>query len=361
MYAFDGCISLTAVIIPDSVISLDDYAFYNCKGLTSVVIGSGISYIDDRVFHNCNSIKDIYVLSNQTVLPYDSRYISSTSSYEYYSLLPESVTVHGWPVSAAKDFCDLYGHTFTELDSLYEKVIKAGECGYDATYAITNSGKLTISGEGGLYDYVAGQSGSNSVYGTSPWINNRYISSITVGEGITSIGAYNFALCDRALSVSLPSTIRSIETYAFSNCKSLENIDLPLGVRNIKDYVFAGCTGLTSVYIPSKVTNLGSGVFLECLGLEEINVDELNSYYSDVDGVLFDKEQTTLLKYPQARSGETYIIPDTVTSVLSVGSVYLPGYNSDESTAAFTACNNLIYFVTVVLINFMLFLLVSQF
>ena len=66
-----------------------------------------------------------------------------------------------------------------------------------------------------------------------------------------------------------------------------------------------GCTSLTSVTIPSSVTSIGDGAFADCTSLTAITVDALNPVYSSVDGVLFNKSQTTLVQYPGAKPEAT--------------------------------------------------------
>ena len=58
--AFDGCSSLTSIIIPDSVKSIGDYAFYNCSGLTTVTIGNSVTSIGENAFFYCNRLTSIY-------------------------------------------------------------------------------------------------------------------------------------------------------------------------------------------------------------------------------------------------------------------------------------------------------------
>ncbi len=99
-----------------------------------------------------------------------------------------------------------------------------------------------------------------------------------------------------------------------------------LPVAAIGGGAFARCSSLTSVTIPSGVTNIGNGdvtglgfndylaVFSGCVTLEAITVDTLNPVYSSLDGVLFDKGQSTLIAYPPAKAGG-YSIPSGVTSI----------------------------------------------
>ncbi|MEE1003139.1 MAG: leucine-rich repeat domain-containing protein [Acutalibacteraceae bacterium] len=85
-------------------------------------------------------------------------------------------------------------------------------------------------------------------------------------------------------------------------------------VTSIGDWAFSDCTSLTSVTIPNSVTSIGSSAFDSCTLLTSINVDESNSNYCDIDGVLFNKDKTTILAYPNGKA-TTYSLPDSVTSI----------------------------------------------
>jgi len=101
---------------------------------------------------------------------------------------------------------------------------------------------------------------------------------------------------------------------AFSFCNSLLSITIPDSVTSIVSGAFDDCESLTNVMIGSGVADIGTSAFDFCSSLTAINVDARNSFYSSVNGVLFDKNQATLLQYPFGRSGND-AIPDTVTSI----------------------------------------------
>ncbi|HEY1718518.1 MAG TPA: leucine-rich repeat domain-containing protein, partial [Verrucomicrobiae bacterium] len=77
---------------------------------------------------------------------------------------------------------------------------------------------------------------------------------------------------------------------------------------------FTFLTSLTNIMIPNSVTNIMQEPFKGCINLTTITVDALNSSYSSISGVFFDKSQTTLLEYPEGKAG-SYIIPDSVTNI----------------------------------------------
>jgi len=141
------------------------------------------------------------------------------------------------------------------------------------------------------------------------------IPSSTNGLTITSIGDYAFGACRALTSVTIGTNITSIGVEAFVNCTSLASVTIPNSVTSIGEYAFDGCTSLTSVTIPHSVTNIGVQPFEDCTSLTAIMVDTNNPAYSSVDGVLFDKSQTTLIQYPAGLVGTSYTIPNSVTSI----------------------------------------------
>jgi hypothetical protein len=128
-------------------------------------------------------------------------------------------------------------------------------------------------------------------------------------------------------SVTIPGSVTTIGDEAFSECTGLTSLTIPNGVTEIGESAFAGCTGLQSVTIPSRVTSIGENAFSGCTGLTSITVAAGNSFYASVDGVLFNRNRTTLIQYPEAKSGP-YTIPGSVTSI-------------GKSTFSFTGCTGL--------------------
>lgn len=85
-------------------------------------------------------------------------------------------------------------------------------------------------------------------------------------------------------------------------------------LNQIGDYTFSGCIGLTSVTIPNSVTSIIGYAFTGCSKLKEFIVSENNTTYTSVEGVLFSKECTELIAYPNAKSN-IYTIPNSVISI----------------------------------------------
>jgi len=78
---------------------------------------------------------------------------------------------------------------------------------------------------------------------------------------------------------------------------------------------FRGCRKLSRIAIPDSVTSITSGSFLECEALTSITVGANNKNYSSSEGVLFNKDKTTLIRYPSDKPETIYNIPDSVTKI----------------------------------------------
>lgn len=140
------------------------------------------------------------------------------------------------------------------------------------------------------------------------------LTSITIPSQITWLGSETFAGCARLTNVTISGPLTRIEDGAFSGCRSLTAITIPVTVTALGDWAFSGCETLTQVTIPANVTSIGLRVFAGCAKLEAITVDPPNPGYRSLDGVLFDHAGTTLLVYPEGKTG-AYTIPEGVTRI----------------------------------------------
>ena len=97
--------------------------------------------------------------------------------------------------------------------------------------------------------------------------------------------------------------------------KNISEAVIPDGVTYIEIEAFSGCDALQSIDIPNSVTHIGDGAFIECESLQSIEVEKYNQYFASIDGVLFSKDLTQIICYPQAKNSKQYIIPDSVTYI----------------------------------------------
>lgn len=177
------------------------------------------------------------------------------------------------------------------------ETIAFGECGADGdnlTWTLDKNGALIISGEGKMANWLSTKK--------APWYSCRSnINNVIINNGVTSIGWNAFYDSKNLKTISVPNSVTAINTYAFEDCFVLTAID----------------------------------------------VSENNERYSDINGVLFNKEKTQLIKCPASYA--SYVIPGHVTNIkdqafrgcVNLISIEIPESVSIIYDATFYRCTNL--------------------
>ncbi len=283
----------------------------------------------------------------------------------------------------------------------------SGICGENLTWTLDSEGTLTISGEGEMYgnrfDSIAEkiksiiiEDGVTSIgyraFSVCPALKSvtvgntleiinmssfygcSNLESVTLGNSIKTIGYEAFYGCSSLKTILIPESLTQIDGGAFYGCSSLESFSIPKNVTSIGNRTFVGCSSLKSITGHNDITSIGELAFTSCTMLEyftigdsietigiqafhdtkslkAINVSENNKNFSSVDGVLFDKNKTTLIIYPKAKTNDSYKIPDSVTSIekeafsccLALKSIEIPDSVNFIGGYAFNGCESLEY------------------
>ncbi|MGC9151789.1 MAG: leucine-rich repeat domain-containing protein [Microbacter sp.] len=211
------------------------------------------------------------------------------------------------------------------------------------TLDISGATIAAYTGTGGTYtdtSYPANTVPYDAFYNDATGTGKTTLTSITLPNSLTSIGNGAFELCTGLTSIPIPSSVTSIGSYAFNACSGLTSATIPPLVTSIGVWAFAYCTSLTSIPIPSSVTSIGSYAFAYCSGL--FTVDANNPNYSSNDGILFDKNQTTLIQFPTSKTG-SYAIPSSVTSISDNAFGHCSGLTSITIPSSVTFIGNYVF------------------
>ena len=216
---------LQTVVIENTVTAIGANAFSGCSALTAANIEGTATTIADGAFDGNATGRRIFV-----------------------------------PVQAIAG----YGESAYAAD-----IYSVGQCGAegsDVSWELSaQTMALAISGTGAMADYAS--------YSSVPWYSVcAKITSVTIAEGVTSVGSYAFYNCSSMATVSIPATVTSIGGYAFRNCSKLESITLPAGLTSIGSSAFQNCAALTAITLPASVTSVGAYAFRNCSKLESITL-----------------------------------------------------------------------------------------
>lgn len=288
--AFDRCNSLISVIIPDSVMMIDEKTFWYCGNLESVTIGNSVTTIGPYAFQACCSLTSVVIGSSVTKIR-GSAFMGcdSLTSIE----IPDSVeTIDGYAFS----YCDnltsvvigdnvtsIGESAFEDCTSLTSVVIpdNVTSIGFFAFRGCSSLTSLTVNENNMTYQSVDGNLYSKDGKKLIQYAIGKIATSFTIPDSVTLIDSYAFSQCSNLTSVVIPDGVTSINNDAFYNCDSIINISIGDGVRHIGDDVFNNCDSLTSVSFknPTPIA-YNKSWFQNTSSVQNIYVpyDSVNSY-----------------------------------------------------------------------------------
>lgn len=166
--------------------------------------------------------------------------------------------------------------------------------------------------------------------GASALSNNTNITQVVMPNSVTTMESGAFQGCSNLSSISLSSNLGAIPANGFRECTSLSGIEIPGSVKSIGSNAFYGCASLTSVTIPASVTNLSTDAFDSCRNLTNISVAAGNNMYLSQDGCVYNGAGKILLIVPQGKtslnipSGTVQIAAGALQGSTALSSVTIP-------------------------------------
>lgn len=223
----------------------------------------------------------------------------------------------------AKALAEAFGYTIVQHSNTLEIVSPElwGSCGKDIVWYLDSLGTLLIHTDS--YGVMENHVSPSFV----PWYSARdKIKSVHIGNGVANIGFYAFFDCTNLKNVSISDSVTTIPYQAFYGCTSLTQIEIPKGVSSISENAFSGCTKLEKYLVAND-----------------------NEYFTSENGVIFNKNKTTLVRYPAGSTASSYTVPESVTKISDyafedcTNLTELVVYENVSSVGAgtFTRCDNL--------------------
>ena len=234
---------ITKVVIEDGVTHVGELSFYGFSKISKVELPETLVSIGRYAFYSCGKLKSITIPEN----------VNSIGIYAFRktSLKTANIAEDGWtaggnelsglgdPAEAAKMFTystegyGLYKLSWKRTVVLENTVLESGSCGKKVTWTVYSNGLLEIAGEGKMKEYGAYD---------APWeAYKNIITTVVIGDGVTTVGGCSFYGCFALSSVTLPESITAIGRYAFYECKALSAVTVPKAVESIGTYAFRKC------------------------------------------------------------------------------------------------------------------------
>lgn len=310
--------TLKSVVIPDSVISIDDFAFWYNTCIESVIMGDSVMSIGDQAFYHCSSLKSITISENLTSIGY---WTFMGCSALVNVTLPDSITSIGH-------------ESFSGCSSL-------------ASINIPNNLQII---EAGLFHVCESLTsiyipeGVNEIqtneYHGSPFLGCWALETIEVADANTAYQSIDGSLytkdgktliqyaCGKTdSSFTVPETVTSISLGAFMFCQNITSITIPDNVMDIGSAAFAYCSKLTDVSIGAGVTSIGLSAFDDTGYYNNSSNWENNVLYIDkylirakdtISGEYVIKDGTKVISdgaFLECENLTNVIISDSVTSI----------------------------------------------
>ena len=371
--AFFNCSKLTEIEFVyggNKPLTIDDNAFYNTPAITTIKFPARLASISISTLDTIATLNMIYaedggefygaidgILTNgakdtllyaptlwagEVVIPVGVTAIGNNAFENREGVT--AVTIPAWFTSIGKNaFAGAANLTTITIEGGKFDDLTIGEYAFAGCKSLTT---LTVNGGSSMDDGAL-------IIGAYAFANNAKLTTPAIAENanLTTIGAYAFSGCSSISEVVIQKTTTTIGERAYAQGTDISKVVFAENGANVEfgSFVFEGCQKLSSITIPSTITTFDGSVFAGCNNISAIVVDEDNPALSSYDGVLYDKNATTILYYPRAKAVDMTALPATVTKIgsatfqsnASITDLVIPARITEIGEKAFENCVNL--------------------
>lgn len=263
------CSTLTAVTIPDSITTIEQFAFGECDYLTTVNIGSGVTEISSYVFDMCTAVTGYWVDADN---PY---YCSDAAGVLFNKDKTELILAPG-AISGSYTVPDSVVTIGNRAFWLCEKIesITMGD-------NLEGIGSHTFASCENLASVTMGS--NVTTIGTGAFASCKKLTGITLPDSLTTIGYDAFNYCTGLTgTIRIPDGVEVVDSFLFEDCSQITAVVLGENVKQINDGAFSDCIGITTVYVPASLTKIGNGSFDNCGGIQTVYYSGSQSQWNSI-------------------------------------------------------------------------------
>lgn len=312
---FNSCANLTKIIFTDAksdsaTLTINENAFYNLPNLETVVIPSHYVTFNNNIFYECPAFTEFVVSqANNAYVTVDGILCSKE-----FVILCFPMGKGAASYSIPSNITGVGEKAFANLTSLKEIVF---------TENVTSIGANAFYGCAALETVTFESAIAPLTIGMNAFSNLSNLSTLNFKEGsnVVEIGDNAFSGCYKLTQLTLPVSLESIGMNAFENCYGLLNVTFPNSDKALalSANAFYNCTALTEIKLSSNVASIDMGAFGGCTALATVNVDETNEHFVSIGGVVYTKDQTTLVYYPVGKTDVEYAGYPIETTAIAAG------------------------------------------
>ena len=228
------------------VTEMDETVFKECPTITGITFNEGLEVIGDEAFIDCTNLKEVHFCSTLTALG-----VAVFENTPWLASQPDGLLYAGQVAMLYKGRMP-EGTDFVLQDDARHIATSAfyGQKGL-ATMTLPE-GLLTI--------------------GSGAFCGCKNMTSISLPSTLTRFGNDCFRDCGQLTAVRIPDQVTEIGSYAFINCEALAEVTLPASLQAIRFEAFENCKSLAAIELPAGVEQIGRNAFAQCPALLQITV-----------------------------------------------------------------------------------------